>query len=254
MIRPFIWTWQDYRIHNGQWRWPDEWINQFPMLQSIGQGQWEDLRDQGNKVDWYEVVWFSNFIPRHAFILWLLVNERLPTQDRLSKWYPNKEMKCALCSTMQDSHQHLFFKCQYSSLVWEKAVTKVKISKGNDDWKEVLECLKALPCRKNIWVVVKKMVLAATIYFLWQKRNIRQFQNEKRPWEELWKIIEDTVKLKLSSLKVVASSNVKEIGWKMKLRLRIILLILVFNHILSSSLILEDLSFLKFISIDGLIP
>ncbi|GJU96970.1 RNA-directed DNA polymerase, eukaryota, reverse transcriptase zinc-binding domain protein [Tanacetum coccineum] len=130
-------------------------------------------------------------------LLPLLIHERLPTQDRLSKWYPNRVMKCAMYFEIQDSHRHLFFKCQYSSQVWNKAVLKSKINNGNCDWKVILESMKRLPCKKNIWIVVNKLVFAATIYFLWQEKNIKQFQNVKRTWEELWKIIEENVKMKL---------------------------------------------------------
>lgn len=82
---------------------------------------WKDMCDQGEKVEWSKVVWFSNMIPRHAFILWLLIHEKLPTQDMIIKWYPNKSMTCSLCGEVNDSHEHLFFKCKYSMEVWKKA-------------------------------------------------------------------------------------------------------------------------------------
>lgn len=75
---------------------------------------WKDLRSQEEKVPWNKVVWFSNLIPWHAFIVWLMIHERLPTQDRVLKWHPDKGMKCALCGEVSDSHKHLFFKCNYS--------------------------------------------------------------------------------------------------------------------------------------------
>ncbi|GKD45073.1 RNA-directed DNA polymerase, eukaryota, reverse transcriptase zinc-binding domain protein [Tanacetum coccineum] len=43
---------------------------------------WKDLSGQYEKVPWYIVVWFSNMIPRHAFIVWLLMLGRLPTCKR----------------------------------------------------------------------------------------------------------------------------------------------------------------------------
>ncbi|GJS50408.1 RNA-directed DNA polymerase, eukaryota, reverse transcriptase zinc-binding domain protein [Tanacetum coccineum] len=130
-------------IENGQWRWLNEWYDQFQELKEIKTPTidehkqdsvmwlsneqrvvkfsinrvWGDISSQENKVDWHDVVWFPNAIPRHAFILWLLVHERLPTQDRLAKWYPNRVIKCAMCLQEQDSHQHLFFNCPYSKKV-----------------------------------------------------------------------------------------------------------------------------------------
>ncbi|GKD70305.1 integrase, catalytic region, zinc finger, CCHC-type containing protein, partial [Tanacetum coccineum] len=35
---------------------------------------WKDLSENFEKVAWYNVVWFSTMIPRHAFIVWLLMH------------------------------------------------------------------------------------------------------------------------------------------------------------------------------------
>ena len=32
-----------------------------------------DLLNDTNEATWYEVVWFSQNIPKHAFVLWLAV-------------------------------------------------------------------------------------------------------------------------------------------------------------------------------------
>ncbi|GKD72578.1 RNA-directed DNA polymerase, eukaryota, reverse transcriptase zinc-binding domain protein, partial [Tanacetum coccineum] len=130
---------------------------------------WGDISSQENKVDWHDVVWFPNAIPRHAFILWMLVHERLPTQDRLAKWYPNRVIKCVMCLQEQDSHQHLFFNCPYSKKVYDKAKIKANINVGSYHWKKV-----------------------------------------KRTKEELYKVIEETIKMKLLGLRVKNSSSVRE--------------------------------------------
>lgn len=224
-------------IVNGQWQWPVEWLDQFPQLSQIEAPRlnddtedsvhwlsnkmkvvkfsisrvWKDLRETDVKVPWYDVVWFPQFIPRHAFILWLLVQERLPTQDRLLKWQPTKVMKCALCSKEVDSHQHLFFECKYSASVWDKARMMCKIQTGSNSWKTVMEELMQMPNKRNIWLILRKIVFAAVTYFIWIERNSRLFKDVKRPWEILWKEIEETVKLKISGLKVADSRNVNEV-------------------------------------------
>ncbi|WZZ65076.1 hypothetical protein YC2023_076446 [Brassica napus] len=37
-------------------------------------------------VVWYDAVWISRAIPRHSFHTWLVIQDRLPTRDRLLKW------------------------------------------------------------------------------------------------------------------------------------------------------------------------
>ena len=67
------------------------------------------MSGSGNKVLWKDVVWFPQSIPRHSFVLWMAVQCRLMTQDRLAAWKPNEDMKCVFCKLTQDSHEHLFF-------------------------------------------------------------------------------------------------------------------------------------------------
>ncbi|GKD58425.1 hypothetical protein Tco_1295934 [Tanacetum coccineum] len=74
-----------------------------------------------------------------------------------------------------------------------------------------MEYIKNSPFKKNIWTIVKKLVFAATTYFLWQERNIRLFQKVKRTEEELGKVIEEAIKIKLSGLRVTESSSVREL-------------------------------------------
>nr|GFC94616.1 RNA-directed DNA polymerase, eukaryota, reverse transcriptase zinc-binding domain protein [Tanacetum cinerariifolium] len=47
---------------------------------------WNDLRECSDSVPWAKLVWFSQCIPRHAFMVWLAVHERLRTQDLIGKW------------------------------------------------------------------------------------------------------------------------------------------------------------------------
>ncbi|XP_071740587.1 uncharacterized protein [Rutidosis leptorrhynchoides] len=74
---------------------------------------WDSIRPLAKKVPWFHVVWFSHAIPRHAFLMWLLMGERLKTQDRLKPWelHAKPSLICVLCKESIDNHAHLFFKC-----------------------------------------------------------------------------------------------------------------------------------------------
>ncbi|GJW35663.1 RNA-directed DNA polymerase, eukaryota, reverse transcriptase zinc-binding domain protein [Tanacetum coccineum] len=120
-------------IENGQWRWPIKWYDKFhelkemktPTIDEHKQDSvmwlsneqkmvkysinrvWGDVCSQESKVDWHDVVWYPNFIPRHAFILWLLVHERLPTQDRLAKWKLSLEGEYGMHQKFAFQEKHL---------------------------------------------------------------------------------------------------------------------------------------------------
>ncbi|KAJ6956790.1 hypothetical protein NC653_038867 [Populus alba x Populus x berolinensis] len=37
-------------------------------------------------VDWHDIVWFKNAVPRHAFLLWVAIQRKLSSQDRLHRF------------------------------------------------------------------------------------------------------------------------------------------------------------------------
>ncbi|GJT19247.1 RNA-directed DNA polymerase, eukaryota, reverse transcriptase zinc-binding domain protein [Tanacetum coccineum] len=169
----------------GQNSLPDDWSKDKNMVNFSINRAWKDLSENFGKVDWCNVVWFSNMIPRHAFIVWLLMLGRLPTQDRISKWHPNKSMKCTLCSDEMYNHEHLFFKCQYADKIWREARIKCQMKGMSNEWKSIIDELIRL-----------------------SKRNSRIFQSIRKDWKEVWDNIEEVVKMKLSILKVKRTGEV----------------------------------------------
>ncbi|GKD85226.1 reverse transcriptase zinc-binding domain-containing protein [Tanacetum coccineum] len=127
------------------------------------------------------------------------MHRRLPTQDRISKWWPNKNLKCSLCSEETDSHEHLFFKCKYVDQIWRVAMVKCQLKKCNNEWKIILDELIQMPNKRNIWIIIKKITFAACVYHVWQERNTRIFQGVKKDWKEGLQRKESTEWLALTS-------------------------------------------------------
>lgn len=48
-----------------------------PSGRFIWRSAYQEFRPRGNVVSWCHLVWFSKAIPRHSFLLWLAVQERL---------------------------------------------------------------------------------------------------------------------------------------------------------------------------------
>jgi hypothetical protein len=55
---------------------------------------WDFLREKKEKVDWWKMEWFPYAIPKHAFIVWLAVQDRLIIGARMVKWGYKREVKC----------------------------------------------------------------------------------------------------------------------------------------------------------------
>lgn len=163
-------------------------------------------------------MWFSHCIPRHTFILWLAVKEKLITQDKLMKWYPNKTLECSLCKTVPDSHNHLFFQCDYSKKVWTEIKVKARIVSIDDTWMNIVSSLSSHKNHLNIWSIIMKISFAATVYFLWQERNNRLFRNEEREVQGLVKVMLEEIRAKLMTLKTKKTTRVQEAAkiWDIK--------------------------------------
>ncbi|PWA40519.1 RNA-directed DNA polymerase, eukaryota, Reverse transcriptase zinc-binding domain protein [Artemisia annua] len=99
-------------VRDNNWVWPSEWYRKFNVVTNIevpdinpnkcdevvwktSSGMEKDfavknvcreLRSNVPVVTWWKLVWYSQCIPKHAFILWIAINNRMNTQDRLQKW------------------------------------------------------------------------------------------------------------------------------------------------------------------------
>ncbi|KAJ6682995.1 hypothetical protein OIU74_021114 [Salix koriyanagi] len=80
---------------------------------------WELIRHHSPAQDTHLLIWQKEHIPRHAFILWLAVQGRLRTRDRISTITAIPSLLCALCNQEPETHDHLFFRCHHSRTVWE---------------------------------------------------------------------------------------------------------------------------------------
>nr|GEW98674.1 retrovirus-related Pol polyprotein from transposon TNT 1-94 [Tanacetum cinerariifolium] len=178
---------------------------------------WRDMECDNPKVIWRHLIWFAQCIPRHSFVLWMAIQNRLMTQDRVAVWKPNEPMKCVLCDQFPDSHDHLFFACSYSSLVWNemlKTLSKRIIS----DWNNTVEGISKMKANNSIDSIVSRLVFGVVVYFIWQERNTRMYKQIKRNEESLVQTIKETVRLRMMSFIVKESKAVRRMEeiWNVK--------------------------------------
>ncbi|PWA73149.1 reverse transcriptase zinc-binding domain-containing protein [Artemisia annua] len=196
------------------WRSNDGILGKFSVKQA-----YKDLYSTDIEVPWCKLVWFSKNIPKFAIILWLAIQGRLTTQDKIRKWGSYDLMICPLCFEETDSHEHLFFKCKFSNGLWSKVLEKVQ----GQQWvnMELLDLIKQLASMYNgnaINSVVRRLCLVTCVYMIWQERNFRLFRDESRSVELIFQIVCETVKNRLSGLNVKKFVVVKKVEetWNVK--------------------------------------
>ncbi|GJW84353.1 RNA-directed DNA polymerase, eukaryota, reverse transcriptase zinc-binding domain protein, partial [Tanacetum coccineum] len=188
-------------INEGRWNWPEEWKSDFVELNQI------QVPNLNEDVEDTVICVYEN------------VQERLMTQDRIKIWRPNDDLKCGLCNKCNDSHEHLFFTCEFSKVVWNELQNMLNI-RFSDRWNLIISEMIALPLNRNIWSIVRRIVLNAAVYFIWQERNHRLFNNEKRDKETIINLIKEITVMKLMGLRVNDSNTVKEVEGKWKVKLQ----------------------------------
>ena len=72
---------------------------------------WEQIRIKNPKVESCRIVWFTQSVPRYAFITWLAVQNMLSTGDRMRQW--GAVQGCELCGKRDGTRNHLLFACPY---------------------------------------------------------------------------------------------------------------------------------------------
>ncbi|XP_071729411.1 uncharacterized protein [Rutidosis leptorrhynchoides] len=204
-------------MHGSELTWPSTWYTEFNAIQDVAppiltdqsdivqwrdcSGNWIDfsvsvvwdtIRPHAPTIPWCSVIWYSQCIPRHAFIVWLLMGERLKTQDKLKACERNLQLNvnltCALCKSQPDSHDHLFFYCPVSKQLCKKFTHVVAVANWSSDWKNLREILIPYANRNVARGVVAKLVFGALVYYVWQERNNRLYGQRLVRWTSSMKL------------------------------------------------------------------
>ncbi|PWA66857.1 reverse transcriptase zinc-binding domain-containing protein [Artemisia annua] len=168
------------------WRSNDGLLGKFSVKQA-----YKDLSSTESEVPWCKLVWFSQNIPKFAFILWLAIQGR--RQIHMSTYYSNG--------------------------LWSRVLEKIQGQQWvNIEWQELIEQLANLYNGNAINSVVRRLCLATCVYMIWQERNFRLFRDESRNVELIFQIVCETVKNRLSGLNVKNSVAVKKVEeiWNVK--------------------------------------
>ncbi|GJR83550.1 hypothetical protein Tco_0154335 [Tanacetum coccineum] len=221
-------------IIDNVWRWPTDWSLKYPNIISLPVPMlqpndrdclewrddtgmvkpfsvavvWECIRPRNTVVPWFNVVWFSEAIPRHAFLMWLVIKGKLNTQDKMVGW--NTSLICPLCESQPDSHTHLFFECSFSDQVWSRMKVLAGLSTASSSISDVVDQIVPISKRRQVRCIIAKLVIAACAYFIWQERNWRLFRLQKRTVAQVIECIKSSVRLKLLSCSFKMSKAAKD--------------------------------------------
>nr|GEW76670.1 hypothetical protein [Tanacetum cinerariifolium] len=174
---------------------------------------WEDLMPWGFKVRWTHVVWYSHCISSHAFHLWLTLIGSLKTQDKLKKGDVETAdlttLRFPLYNMKLDSHSQLFFEWSFSLYVWCLVCSLAELDCIPLLMHLIFIHLIPISSQCTTRSIIGRIVVAATTYLIWLKRNNRLFNNSRRSPKDIYDMIMVTMRLKLLSFRFKNMDKVK---------------------------------------------
>lgn len=133
---------------------------------------WNAIRLASPKVAWASFIWFKGAVPKHSFICWLTLLDRLPTKLRLFK-YMAIDVACVFCGA-PESRDHLFFICPFTSQVWKRVFDTIgKPGPHPLIWDQFLLRAQSALKRNTALNQIMKLGVNACIYNTWLERNSR---------------------------------------------------------------------------------
>ncbi|XP_059636522.1 uncharacterized protein LOC132278689 [Cornus florida] len=167
------------------------------------------------------IIWFSKHIPRHAFVTWLALHNRLYTKDRFFTGHSSDgdSNLCILCRSEDETHEHLFFKCSYSTYIWNYVQHTCRFYCGELSQTFIARWI------ENVWndnynsmdAITARLYFSTTIYFIWKERNKRTYAGKFSSPQVVWKLIEDYIRCRLLSLRFKDSriSRIMAADWRL---------------------------------------
>ncbi|XP_013617795.1 PREDICTED: uncharacterized protein LOC106324361 [Brassica oleracea var. oleracea] len=133
---------------------------------------WGAIRNRAPAVTWSSSVWFRSATPRHAFLMWIAQNDRMPTRVRLTSWGLGISSNCCLCDSTPETRDHLLLRCEVSKQIWVLVLRRLGYSHSCFiTWTSFIEWLSLRDSTAPL--MLKRIVAHATIYSIWGERNKR---------------------------------------------------------------------------------
>ncbi|XP_018479174.2 uncharacterized protein LOC108850088 [Raphanus sativus] len=139
---------------------------------------WRTLYPDPPPVIWASLVWFKKRIPKHAFITWLVLRNRMATRDKLRSWGLQVPAECLLCGSADETAPHLFFECRYAQEIWHGLMDGTWMNLPIK-LEEMVDWFQQLRGEKR-FKTITKIIFQAVIYFVWKERNGRLHSNGQK--------------------------------------------------------------------------
>ncbi|XP_074297579.1 uncharacterized protein LOC141628319 [Silene latifolia] len=158
---------------------------------------YDKFRMKSHPISWGAAVWHRAVLPKHSVFLMLAMQQNLATIDKLNHRGISLVNRCVLCKADNETHKHLFFKCIFSDAIWHKVLHWLRIQHRTSKLSKEMHWIAGKKVRKHWKAQWFSSCLGATVYSLWEERNIRIFHGLEHDIEYVVKRIQYFVSKRL---------------------------------------------------------
>jgi ribonuclease HI len=230
-------------IVNGRWNIPVQLSLMFPNLYSIistvsiplessqDRFLWKhtdsgdlDLKQayifknqQVQELHWAKQIWNIDIPPSKSFMVWRLMHDKMPTDEKLMARGCSIPSMCSLCNNNAESSFHLFFECPYAIKLWSWLAgclnVTLQFSSMEDIWRL---------CDSH-WSPQGKVTLTAAlinlINTLWFVRNQARFSNVHIPWKQAVSLITAATYLSGHNTLKTSTNSIRDFSFMKQFRI-----------------------------------
>ena len=125
-----------------------------------------------------KLCWDNACLPKDGFSLWLAIQNRVLTADRLSKFGFIGPSRCILYKNDNENAEHLFYKCPFAQSCW--GWLKSRLSWSSPSPKSFQDFILSWPTHLEYGIYSKLWNIGPSIivWELWKERNKQVFQDK----------------------------------------------------------------------------
>ena len=151
-------------------------------------------------VQWDRQVWNRWNYPKHSFIVWLAVQNRLATRERVNRFTQLNDIGCVFCKNSVETVDHLFFRCRWVNEGLRNLQQWLNWFNKGEDLRSILK-----GCQRSKVSSFRKQVIlarvAALLYSVWKARNVYIWEEEKFDMTRIMLQIKRNVKNRVALVK-----------------------------------------------------
>ncbi|KAL0904995.1 hypothetical protein M5K25_027164 [Dendrobium thyrsiflorum] len=160
-----------------------------------------DFYKSDGNVTWFKSLWHKHYALRFTIFGWLCFMEGLKTADSLIRRNILVSSKCCLCHNNNETIPHLFFECEFSFSILSKLLPQFNSFLLRPNLNQVVDYLDAMQYNSREHKDLSRLILWASIYYIWRERNDRKFSLNFKSSSTVRLTILKAVKFKLAKWK-----------------------------------------------------